>query len=511
MDKYKDIIAIALFLVLVIALWIGIIMIPSPHIVEMHNENFISGNINEVNLLGADFNNNVFIPNWFWLSYPEEFFTPEDLQRDDIPSPVHPDTIDFTVVQYATHVTILRLPPEKTYGIHVSTADYSMRLFINGTLVDEVGVPGTSPETTIPRTLPRIYFFTPMTDTTTIVVHSANFVHINGAYTPRIVIGESGVIARHIDRETAISFLIMGCLIGTCLYHLSIFILNRKRLINLIFSGCCLFFAFLTRSIVPIFAPDSYNWHIVFRLEYLNFYLVFMLILCFLDKLLPGVFHRIIVRGYYIFSGLMIISLALPTTVFTRLFFYFQVITIALIIYVIIILICLVFRKRNTKTTLAFAGILITALFGLSDILVLVFHIWVFPFLYTVTDTVTPLGKLFFVFCYSLILAIDYNEAELRSIDAERQVLESEARVKELLKNAKPVHALPEDYGLSKREQDVLWLLLDGKSRKEVAYSADISISTVNTYCTRIFKKTGVNSTTGLYSLFGLPQIKTEE
>jgi DNA-binding CsgD family transcriptional regulator len=59
-------------------------------------------------------------------------------------------------------------------------------------------------------------------------------------------------------------------------------------------------------------------------------------------------------------------------------------------------------------------------------------------------------------------------------------------------------------HGLSKREADVVWLLIDGKSRKEVALLLDISQNTVNTYCRRIFDKTGSTSLAELTKKLGI-------
>ncbi|MDA7510624.1 LuxR C-terminal-related transcriptional regulator, partial [Verrucomicrobia bacterium] len=56
-------------------------------------------------------------------------------------------------------------------------------------------------------------------------------------------------------------------------------------------------------------------------------------------------------------------------------------------------------------------------------------------------------------------------------------------------------HAPPkEDYGLSRQEQRVLELLIDGKIKKEVADMLDLSYHTVDNYVRRIYQKLHVHS-----------------
>jgi hypothetical protein len=160
--------------------------LPSPEVALVH------GDGGEVDLREADFTNTVFSPWGYWQSYPERLYTPADLEYAEI------EDYGFheRQIQYATHAMTLRLPIGKIYGVRVSTADYSMRLFINGEELGQAGVPGISPDTTTPRVLPQIFYFKPETDTTSIVIQISNFAHWSGSYTAEILIGEAQVIGR---------------------------------------------------------------------------------------------------------------------------------------------------------------------------------------------------------------------------------------------------------------------------------------------------------------------------
>lgn len=70
--------------------------------------------------------------------------------------------------------------------------------------------------------------------------------------------------------------------------------------------------------------------------------------------------------------------------------------------------------------------------------------------------------------------------------------IEKHAQIEELLL------APPEDYELSDREKEVLTLVAQGLSSKEVADKLKISVNTVNTHRKSITRKTGIKSVAGL-------------
>ena len=70
--------------------------------------------------------------------------------------------------------------------------------------------------------------------------------------------------------------------------------------------------------------------------------------------------------------------------------------------------------------------------------------------------------------------------------------LEKHAMIEELLLLP------PEDYSLSEREQDVLELVAQGLSSKEIAEKLNIAVNTVNTHRKSITRKTGIKSVAGL-------------
>ena len=58
------------------------------------------------------------------------------------------------------------------------------------------------------------------------------------------------------------------------------------------------------------------------------------------------------------------------------------------------------------------------------------------------------------------------------------------------------------EYKLTPREIEVCILLLDGYTMRQISSIINIAYSTVNTYCTSIYRKLGINSRTELVVMF---------
>lgn len=65
----------------------------------------------------------------------------------------------------------------------------------------------------------------------------------------------------------------------------------------------------------------------------------------------------------------------------------------------------------------------------------------------------------------------------------------------------KPVRILKYQYGITRKEMDVLCLILQGCSNGEIAEARGISQNTVKSQVADIFGKTGVKSRTQLFRL----------
>jgi len=404
LKKRKNLIYVILFLALTFFLWIGISLLPSPRQIGIQPGD-------AADLRDADLQTQVY--NFYgasWESYPEKLYTPEDFESGGVSeSSVPSGALDYTSDQYATHITRFFVPAGKTYAIFMRSSDYAMRLYINGEEIDCVGVPGTSREETTPRVLERVYAFTPEGDAVTLIAQTANFVHKDGAYPPEFTIGSVMNISRHTNKTLLFTLLITGCLLTAALYHLGIYILNRSRQTSLLFSLCCLLLIFLSGKLIPLFFTN-YNWHIVFRFEYFVHFAVFAALTLFIDRLHPGLLLGRVTRIYYAVCALYTLTLIMDSTIFTRLLIGFELISAAMIAYILVRM-ALSLNRGGLALRLSFIGILPVCLFGVNDMLM---RIRVMNFLGVFAEQLftTPIGMMFFVFCYALALSAENAETE---------------------------------------------------------------------------------------------------
>ena len=426
----RDIIAIIIFLLLVLVVWNGIKFIPSPEIIVL-SEN------GGYDFRGRDFQNKVYQLSGYWETWVDRHYTPEDFERGGTEPPVPSNTLDYTVTQFATHKLTLQIPAGETYGLRMRSADYAMRLFINGVEIDTIGIPGATRETTTPRVNTRTYYFTPDTETTTIIVHTANFVHREGAYPPiRPIIGKASYVGYHTERQNMFSDLIMGALICAVLFHAGLFALNRKRKASLIFALVCLFMLYQNDRMIISMFPE-YDWQILFRLLYLNFISLFVSLIVFLDVIHPGAFHKKALRGYYIFAGLTALTLLTPSTVFTHIFPWYTSLSFVYIAYILYALARFALRNRSVKYMLSLAGLVITLFIAMGDFLATLGIYWLHIGLLTFSNL--PVAMLFFVFAYTLVISLEYAETEQamkESLFREREYAE-QAALSDLLNRMK--------------------------------------------------------------------------
>ena len=421
-DLKKSIIYSTIFFVLVLSLWIGFLFAPQPEMIELPVTN------GTYDLSDYNFEDAVYrVSSRGWQSLTHQLYTPEGLLTGNVTESFRSlEPAEAMNTSYATHIIQLNLPADVYYGISMVTAEYAMRIFIDGNEIDSVGVPGTTKESTEHRILERTYYFSPKSETTAILVQTANFVHKEGSGAPNLIIGTTENIVERNNVALSVSFLIVGCLIAAFLHHIGLFFLNRNRKTELIFATCCLLLAVMNKKMFLMFVPD-YPFAVGIRLEYAVLFLTCAFFVRFLECLHPKLMSRHITRGYYVLSGLYLLTLILDIRIFTSLIVGFQIV-LALMIGYIFVRLVMSLREGKLQNYLSFVGILILGGLALNDIL---YHqnIVIIPPI-NGHFFMAPIGMVFFVFCYSLAMSARHAETEKAMMDAqenERQLANKNA------------------------------------------------------------------------------------
>lgn len=494
MSKSRGLIYIAIFFAIMLILWSFLTLLPGPR-----TEQLLADVQGQYDLTEYDFTDTVYVTAPVWESWPDALYEPKELEAAELPVPQQ--SLDYESVQVLTHRMRLNLLPGNTYGITMESAGYAMRVFVDGIEVGRVGIPGTTREQTVPQEGSFTYYFAPQGETTEIVLQVSNFVHRMGGDAPVLAVGSVESIAHLNKLENLKSGLVFGCLFVAGLYHLAIFLLNRRQVAALLFAIPCLLQAFVSVNFLLQLFPNL-NWYVGMRLEYIFFVLALMSLVLLIEKLFPGALHKWVSRVYLAICGVFIVVvLTTDTTIFTRLLLGFQGASFAMAAYILACLAVRLYKERTTKNILAFMGIVIVALFSVNEALI---RNDVYLFGNTPGRSVgVSEGMLFFVLCYALLLSIEQAEVNQKLQESQKALATAEAHYAKLLherENGRP-HTTLSDFGLTKRETEVALLLLDGKSRESITELLNISMGTVNTHCSSIYRKADVSGAAELARL----------
>ena len=413
---------ITAFFALVLATWTGFLFAPKPTTIELPTA-YGSYDLSDYSFEDAVYRTE----SAAWDSWPYQLYTPEDFANGNVRSqPRFLDKSEVMSTSHATYAIRLTLPADTYYGISMTTAEYAMRIYIDGNEIDSVGIPGSTREDTEHRSLERTYYFSPQSDTVTIIVQTANFVHDVGSGAPAFIIGSAENITARNNVDIAVSFLIVGCLMAAFLHHVGLFCLNRSRRIELIFAFCCLLLALMNKKLILMLWPN-YIFSVAIRIEYVIHFLTFALLILFLECLHPKLMHKAVTRAYYALTGLYLLTLILDTTIFTRLIVGFQTASIFIIGYVFVRL-AMSLRGGRLQNYLSFAGVVVLGLLGANDILYYRNIVIIPPI--SGQFFMAPIGMVFFTFCYSLAMSAGHAETEKAMLEAqanERQLANENA------------------------------------------------------------------------------------
>lgn len=499
MLKIRDAFYIVLFLLIVLALWTGLALLPGPEYSAAPD----TAERGRRDLTALDLTDNVYGIGHAWDAWPDALLLPDELGDTGL-APVPYQDVDRSVTQYATYRMRVSLQPGITYGIAMRSADYAMRLFIDGAEAIAVGVPAETEENNVARVRDVVHYFVPQSGELELVVQSSNFVHNkDGASVPGITIGTAENISQYTRNESLIIGLTFGCLVLAGMYHLAIFLINRRQRASLVFFGLCVLMALVSDDFASLLFP-SYSWQAANKAEYIIYTLAAVDLLLLANTLFPKTVHKPVIWGYAALSGVyIIVVLTTSSTFFTVFLTAFQAASVAVIVYGVLRL-AWTLREGRLKNMLAFLGI---ALFCLCIIYDILHRNGIADFLDIKSGQVVnpTMGMILLVSCFIMVLAID--QAEINQLLEESRTTLANAEASYLaLYEEKQIRENPSvrlsDFGLTKRETEVALLLLDGKSRDEIARLLSISMGTVNTHCTNIYRKAECGSVAELAGKF---------
>lgn len=269
-----------------------------------------------------------------WELYWNKLLAPEDFKRDSSLTPdalVRPVSWNDTKLNgkplggkgYATYRLLLKNLPSSSLMLDVYSVQTSCRVYINDSLMLEIGRPGTDLTSTIPMNRDGLITIPGNTKDVQVIVQVANFHHRKGGFVHPFELGLSSAIIRHhmlfymFDVVESAALVILG------LFLLALYTFRRKDLSILYFAVFC-----ITLSLRPVIAVNyllstlfpGISWALLLKMEYLGVLFPCLFMLLFIKKLFPEQLSMAIVKILgVILSIKIIITIFFPPSVFSYL------------------------------------------------------------------------------------------------------------------------------------------------------------------------------------------------
>ncbi|MDR1426163.1 MAG: sensor histidine kinase [Bifidobacteriaceae bacterium] len=357
--------------------------------------------------------------------YPSALYTPEDFTAGVAESP---QPITRHSGQFGTYRLVANLTPGEVYGLTAYSATYSQRLWVDGELLTQVGVPGADATSTVPGASYYTVYFTAQRGGSEIVVQRAEFVHAQGGQLYPQFLGTQRAITAMVDKNRLRSGIILGSTLVAGMFLLGFFLVSRRRQF-LWFALACLAIVVRTASIdqklIMVLAPDM-GWRMSHGLEACATLSFVFFLLAYLNRMVRGQLPRAVpIANAVLLAVGMAVVLFLPSTVYSKLIPTLQIVYLGLVAGVFAMMCWLMAKDRSLRGIgqyLVLAGLGVLGATTLTDVT-----------RYRSTGqyddlNLVQVGMVVFVFTNMLALALDFAGAEQALARTRRQASELEQR-----------------------------------------------------------------------------------
>lgn len=356
--------------------------------------------------------------------YPAKLYTPADF-ADGLVTEEPRHGID--AARYGTARGLLHLTPGVTYGVTGSTAAYSQRLWIDGTLVLTSGEVSDSRDTFTPDMRYFTVYFTPTEEYTEFVTQYALFNHVRGGFP--FTIGEAPVIERQNRSQYLCDGIFTGALCAIGVFLVGMFLFNKKQRTFLYLGLACLctcahYLIYDHKNIMMLF--PNLNWYFGHKLEYMADIFYYVFIILFAYSLLKAKMPKRLAYPMKCGVGIVILFyLVAPSYIYTR--YNIPLMAIAACSMIVAYLYLLVFavRKRAYRKPENVIVLITLLLASAAGILTAVNYI---P-----NEVYTqPFITVLFAFLNSVVLTLSFARTE-RALDLAKQKEREIAETNEML------------------------------------------------------------------------------
>lgn len=282
----------------------------------------------------------------------------------------------------------------------------SFRIFVNGALISESGVPGTNRNTTVAFYKPQIGEFTSQTNVLNVAVQVANFQHISGGIRISILMGTETILRNIWDASTGLEYFLIGALVLVLFYHLFIFIIRRNEMASFYLSLLCLLLIDRTVLSGQHLFSSWFPWvsfEIREKLSYLGTYLSLTPLYLFSAALFPTAKIKPLEWVFIAYAVVMtVIVIFTPVIIFSTFLLPVEGMMLLSMFFSFVVFIRAI-KQRQSGAAITMTGFLIFFLSVVNDLL--------YSQQIINTAYISTTGLLGFMFFESFLLSINYAKA----------------------------------------------------------------------------------------------------
>ncbi|MCL2378913.1 MAG: sensor histidine kinase [Defluviitaleaceae bacterium] len=423
--------SLVIFLSLVVMLFTSVMVLTITETKHITNPN---------QLIGFDFstyiaNINPELFNW----HPNALYAPEDFATGNTSEPI---IYKPRQASFATYRIVLNLSEGTVYGITGYSPTFSMALWVDGVLLESVGVPGDGLENMAADHIHFTAFFAAGAEPTEIIIQRSGFVRAEGGRLAPVFIGERSLITsmntlNHIRVSISIGVTLMAALL-----FFGMFLFFKGRNYFLWFSLVCLMITIRTMEsdyrIINTLFPNI-GWHPVIVLETIISGGFLFFVILYVNAMFRGSINRIIKiigLGYIVIFTAFLAAAPTYLHIEPQLRSFSNTFIVLVMTAVLINMAVLIIKdpeKRHMDYILVLVGGAANILLGAADAFIRIggqVHLVI---------NLVQVGALVFVFINIIALAANFRrtEAQLdieqqknREIDETNKLLERMGRLK---------------------------------------------------------------------------------
>lgn len=253
---------------------------------------------------------------------------------------------------YATYSLLVKTGSDGLQlGLRVPAMSTAYTVWINGRMVLQNGVVGTSPSEMVPQDLPRAVYFTTDSSEIRLVIQVSNFHQRRGGMWQPLQIGSAPAISRLVTRARFLETFCFAMLFATGSYHIFLFASRHKERAAADFGLLCMAWGLRTLLVGEAMLRQIFPgipWSVCLAMEYVATAIVVPLFYRFGMSLFPNETPAWTTR---LSQGIALVFIAAvlvtPSRIHSRLMMGWQVVMLAACVHLGYVLLLAVSRKRH--------------------------------------------------------------------------------------------------------------------------------------------------------------------